>query len=895
MESEKTFYIIDGSSYIYRAYHAIRDLSTSKGFPTNAIYGFAQMLLKIVKEKRPDYLAIAFDTAAPTFRHTSYADYKANRPEMPNPLAVQIPYIHRLVEAFNIPVVMADGYEADDLIGTLARKGEAAGFSVVIVTGDKDMLQLVSPAVSAYDSMKDKRFREAEVRDRFGVEPSRVVEVMGLMGDDIDNIPGVPGIGPKTATELIRTFGTIEHLLAEPEKIKKKSVREALVAHAEEARLSKDLATIRTDCPIEFEPERFRAVPPDPAALVALCQELEFSSLLKQIAPALPQMKTDFAIVDDPAKAEQWLAACGHVAEIAVESVLSEEDPMRGALIGLAIAAPHPNPLPGGEGRGEGVRVAYVPDENTDALQAFRPLLESEKVAKIGHDLKRTWVALRARGIHLRGIRFDLEVAAYLINPSRPDLTLESMALEWMGIRLASADELMIGLTGDKGGRLASLRPEQIAPWSCERAGLLPSLRKKLQEELSERGVSELFDRVEIPLVEVLAEMEQVGFKVDPAILGEISKELEGKLAEETERIYQLAKGEFNINSPKQLAEVLFERLGLPPVRKTKTGYSTDEEVLTQLALQHPLPAEILSYRQQMKLKSTYVDALPRMIHPKTGRLHTQFTQTVTATGRLSSREPNLQNIPVRGEIGRRIRQAFVAQEGSLLLSADYNQIELRILAHLSGDPSLIESFSSDEDIHARTASEIFGLPKGLITAEMRRVAKTVNFGILYGMSPFGLASSLGVSQMEAKRYIDRYFSTYAGVKRFIEETLERVRSQGYVTTLFNRRRYIPELTSPNAALRAQGERLAINTPIQGSAADLIKIAMIRVHRSLKEDGFQEVRMLLQVHDELIFELPEGLIGPVRERVRADMEGVASLRVPLSVGMKVGKNWGEIE
>ena len=879
MAPRKTFYIIDGSSYIYRAYHAIRELSTSKGFPTNAIYGFAQMLLKIIKDKSPDYLALAFDTSAPTFRHGAYADYKAHRPEMPDRLSVQIPYIRRLVEALDIPVVLADGYEADDLIGTLARKAESEGLQVVIVSGDKDMLQLVSPFVGVYDTMRDKVWGEHEVLERFGVEPSRVVEVMGLMGDEIDNIPGVSGVGEKTAKDLIQQFGTIEHLLAHVEEVKKKNVREALREQSENARLSRVLATIRTDCPVQFDPERFRSVPLNPEAWVGLCMELEFTSLLKQIPPALPRMQPGFLLIDTPEKSVRWLSEKAPVQEVAIEPVIVKEDPLHPRLIGVALA------LSSGE-------AAYFPTESPETLEGLRLLFGAEKIAKMGHGLKRVWVALDACGIPFRGIRFDLEVAAYLVNPGRHEGTLESICLEWFGKRLTGWDELLL-LLGEKGAGVP--RPDQIAPWACERAECLLLLRKKLAAALIEGELQDLFDRIEIPLVEILAKMERIGFKVDSSLLEQISEDLEGRLKESTEKIYVMAKGSFNINSPRQLAEVLFERLALPPVRKTKTGYSTDEEVLTQLAFQHPLPGEILAYRQVMKLKSTYVDTLPRMIDPEDGRLHTEFSQTVAATGRLSSREPNLQNIPVRGELGRRIRQAFVAQEGFILLSADYNQIELRVLAHLSEDERLIDSFRKGEDIHTRTASEIFNLPPEVVTAEMRRMAKTVNFGILYGMSSFGLASGLGVSLSEAKRYIDRYFSVYEGVRRFSEEALRRAREQGYVTTLFHRRRYIPELASPNAVQRSLGERLVLNTPIQGSAADLIKIAMIRADRFLQEGMLPGARMILQVHDELIFEVPEDLVEPAKESIRREMEAVADLKVPLSVGLKVGRNWGDIE
>ncbi|MBI3803780.1 MAG: DNA polymerase I [Nitrospirae bacterium] len=877
--AKPTFYIIDGSSYVYRAYFGIRELSTSSGLPTNAVYGFMQMLLKIIKDKKPDYLAIAFDTKSPTFRHTAYQDYKSHRPEMPDALSLQVPYIHRLVEAFRIPVVMGDGYEADDLIGTLAKKGEEQGFRVVIVTGDKDMFQLISPGVTVYDTMKEKSYTEKEIREKFGAEPAQVVEIMGLMGDSVDNIPGVNGIGEKTAVQLIQQFGTIENLLANLGQVKKPKLRQTLEAEAETARLSRSLAVIHIDCPVDFDPERFQMQSPDFERLIPLCNELEFSNILKGLTLPPPTLAAGYRILE-PADLAKEIAAIEKQGRVALELLTTSEEPMRAESVGIAFAS-------------EKGKAFYVPLADREALPpALRALLESKEVVKVGHDLKVAEIVLGRRGIPLRGAAFDTMIASYLLNPGRRDHALETVAFEHLKERLVTAVEAAGGDKQAKAQPLFQSDAERIAPYLCQRADAVLKLAELLPPLLEAQGLSALFNDMEMPLVPVLAEMERAGVKVDAGLLSDISKELDVKLAELTERIYRLAGGEFNINSPKQLADVLFVKLGLPPIRKTKTGYSTDEEVLTQLAVRHELPAEILNNRQLMKLKSTYVDALPKLIHPETGRVHTQLNQTIAATGRLSSKEPNLQNIPIKGELGRRIRQAFTAEPGYQLLSADYNQIELRILAHMSDDPVLTESFRTGEDVHTRTAIQLFNLPKDDITPEMRRIAKTVNFGVIYGISPFGLASNLGVSHFEAKRYIDRYFENYKGIQRFIDQMLETATQQGYVTTLFGRRRQIAELSSRNSQTRSLGERLAVNTPIQGTAADIIKKAMIDIARWMAEAQVKS-RMILQVHDELIFEVPESEIPLMKEKVAALMEGVMVLKAPLKVDVGVAANWAE--
>jgi len=888
MPERSRLFLIDGNSYIYRAYFAIRNLSNSKGFPTNAIYGFTTMLMKIVREYRPEFLAVAFDAKGPTIRHAEFQAYKAQRPEMPEPLQRQIPYIHRLVEIFRAPSLIMEGYEADDLIGTLAFQAETMDLDVTIVSGDKDMYQLITSRTCVYDSMKDKTYRVEDVRERFGVDPDRVVEVMGLMGDSIDNIPGVPGIGEKTAIDLVRRFGTIENLLAHIEELDKPKLREKLSVFSDQARLSRELAVIRRDCPVGLDLDRFRLSDPDSDAMIAMFRELEFGSLLKKIEspPTAPTRKIDIADSMDSVRQTASASASSKTVGISFWILPFGSTPAghapgrdRTSILGISIASED--------------RVSYIPLGHRylgaptgltpyAVFEELRPLLEDPSVRKIAHDLKAVFLSCRQIGMSIDGVEADTMIASYLLNPNRRDHSLETASLEQLGIRFP---DMPSPLTPE-------IPVESMASSAGERTAAILRLDSTFMPLLHEQGLDRLYHEIEMPLVSVLADMEEAGVKLDVDALKRFSTELETQLDLMVRRIQKLAGMEFNINSPKQLAEVLFDKIGLTPIKRTKTGYSTNEEVLQQLASQHELPAEILNYRQLTKLKSTYVDALPRMVNPETNRLHTSLNQTVTATGRLSSSEPNLQNIPVKGEWGQRIRRAFIAENGTRLLSADYNQVELRILAHLAQDETLLAAFKQGEDIHTTTAVQIFGLPAKLISPEMRRTAKTVNFGIIYGISPFGLSSTLGTSQAEAKKYIDRYMEHYQGVRRFIEKTIAEAKSRGFVTTILSRRRPIPELASPTPAVRGLGERTAINTPIQGSAADLIKLAMIRISRRLKREA-RRSRMLLQIHDELIFEVPDEESEPMKDLVREEMEGALSLSVPLKVDIGVGSNWSE--
>ena len=886
--SKPTLYLIDGNSYIYRAYHAIRSLATSKGLPTNAIYGFTNMLLKIVKEKKPDYLAIAFDVKGPTKRHIEYEQYKAHRPEMPKDLVQQIPYIHKLVEAFNIPAILMEGYEADDIIGTISKKMEK-DFDVVIVTGDKDMLQLISQNIKIYDTLKDKVYEEKDVVERFGVAPDKVVEIMGLMGDASDNIPGVHGIGEKTATALIAEFGSIENLLSNIDKLKKPKLAEVLKGSADIARLSRGLATIILDCPVEMDLNEYKKKEPDNALLIGLLKELEFTSLLKQIsgeASSLENKRYSTVLKEDALL--QLIKKIKEKGELSIDTETTSEDPMLAEIVGISIS------IEKDEGFYIPVSHRYLgaPEQLKKewVLNQLKQLLEDDKIKKIGQNIKYEIIVFKNHGINLSGISFDTMVASYLLNPNKYSHGLNNIALEYLNHIMTTYKDVTGSGKGQK--NFSEVDIETATNYSCEDAEITYQLAKLLGPMLKEQGLERLFYDVEVPLTSVLARIEMNGVKVDTDFLSSLSKEVDAQLNDIVKRIYSLAGGEFNINSPKQLSEVLFTRLGLKPVKKTKTGHSTDEEVLTTLAKEHALPKELLDYRQLTKLKSTYIDALPRMVHPKTKRIHTSLNQTVTSTGRLSSSEPNLQNIPIRTELGKRIREAFVAEEGKMLLSADYSQIELRILAHLSGDEVLIDAFKRDEDVHTRTAMELFGAAPDKVDSNMRRFAKTVNFGIVYGMSPYGLSSDLGIPVDEAKAYIDNYFVHYKGVKEFINKTISEAKEKGYVTTMLNRKRYIPELVSANGATRNFGERMAVNTPIQGSAADLIKMAMINIDKRLDKERLKSM-MILQVHDELVFETPESELEIIKELVKKEMENVMPMSVPIKVDIGTGKNWSE--
>jgi len=892
-EREEALYLIDGSSYIYRAFYAVKDLSTSAGLPTNAVYGFLGMLRRVLKEKRPTYLAVALDAPGPTFRHQLSPDYKATRPQMPERLADQFPYIKRLIAAYGIPLLEVNGVEADDIIGTLTTWAAGQGREVVIVSGDKDLLQLVSSRVCLWDTMKEAVVGPQEVEQRYGVPPSQLREVMGLAGDSSDNIPGVPGIGPKTAERLIREFGSIENLLANLDKVTRARERSKLEAHSAQARLSRELVTL--NCRVSLEPawERLRIGTTDRRALAALFRELEFRRFLEELegGGAITdgsRRVIDAEVITTAGQLEALVARLAGVPEIGVRVIHGGGHPMAGACVGVALAWGAGNAcyLPLGEGsRDEGPRL-----ERRTALEALAPLLRDQTVGKVSHNSKLTWLALKRYGIDPAGLRFDPMLAAYLLDPEQRVQLLSVLAKDYLGEALVTAEDL--AGSGRNQRPVSGLEPAELAPVAAGEAACALRLAPLLQARLEAEGLAPLFHEIELPLVRVLARMEFSGVRVEVAALEQLSADLGHRLELSIEQIYRLAGGRFNVNSPQQLGMVLFEKLALPAAKKTKTGYSTDVEVLAGLALLHPLPAEVLRYRSLIKLKNTYVDALPRLVNPETGRIHTSYNQTGTVTGRLSSSEPNLQNIPVRTEDGRVIRRAFVADPGSHLLAADYSQIELRILAHHSRDEALMAAFHKGEDIHLRTAVEVFGVDANAVTAEMRRQAKTINFGIIYGMSPFGLARELGIPQAVARAFIQRYFERYPGVRAYVEQMPLRAREQGFVTTLFQRRRFLPDISSRNRNLRQFAERTAINTPIQGSAADMMKLAMIQIDSALETKGLP-ARMIMQVHDELVFEVEKEAVPEVAALVRERMESAGRLEVPLLVAVGYGPNWDE--
>ena len=881
-------FLIDGSSYIYRAFFALPHLSNSKGFPTNAIYGFTNMLLKVLRERDPEYLAVAFDAPGPTFRHEVFVEYKANRPSMPDNLRPQIPYIKEIVAALRIPILEKESYEADDLIGSLAKKLENEGIETVIVSGDKDLMQLINHHVTMYDPMKDKIFEIPDVRERFGVTPDKVVEVMGLSGDTSDNIPGVPGIGEKTASKLIEEFGSIEELLKNLDKVKNAKVRASLAHYGEQARLSRELATLDTHAPVEWDLESLRRESPDREKLQKIFKEMEFSKLFKEFAVQPVQSKKDYQLVTEKKEFGKLTQALNDAGIFALDLESTSLEPMRAEIVGLSFSfqAHQAFYLPVGHAYPGAPRQL----DRKEVLQALGPLLEDAKLKKYGQNIKYDYILLANAGIHLQGIACDTMVASYLLNPSKHNHSLEELAREYLDHQVTTYAD--VAGSGAKAIPFSQVEVQKACHYSGEDADLTLILANLLMPKVEADGFAELFHQVELPLIEVLATMEMNGVKLDLSLLGVMSREFEKQMEKISEEIFGLAGESFNINSPQQLGKVLFEKLKLPGGKRTKTGYSTDVDVLNELSKDFPLPAKILEYRSLSKLKSTYVDALPQLVNPTTGRIHTSFNQTVTATGRLSSSDPNLQNIPIRSPEGRRIREAFIPDEGDRILSADYSQIELRILAHLSQDPFLLETFQNDQDIHTATAAEIFHVPLENVNPEMRRLAKVINFGIIYGISAFGLAKQLAIPPSVAQAYIANYFQKYHGVRDYIDRSLEVAREQGYVTTLMNRRRYLPDIKSSNRSVRQFAERIAINAPIQGTAADLIKVAMINIHRRLLREK-RQTRLILQIHDELVFEVAGEELKAIQALVKEEMEGVMKLMIPLKVEIGVGKNWAE--
>ena len=893
MPGKKTVYLVDGSAYFYRAYHAIAPLSTATGLPTHAAYGFTNILLRVIREKSPEFLAVAFDAKGPNFRHEKYPQYKANRPPMPEDLAVQIPYIKKIVEAHNIHTMEEQGVEADDLIASAARKLKAARYKVIVISGDKDLLQLVGDDIILWDPMKDVVMDPEGVKKKYNVTPEKLLDLFALMGDKSDNIPGVPGVGPRSAEKLINEFGSLEKLYANLDSLKKSKMKDNLETHREDAFLSRELIDLKEDLKISENIDDFRLPDPDREKLKKLYTELEFTRLMKAEIPAAEVSRKGFALVQTDEELAELAELLKKADCMVLDTETSDLDPLIADLAGLSVCV---NPaqafyIPLGHRDEAGELLPGQPAKKS-VLKILRPYLEDAGLPKLGHNLKFDYSIIRQQGegVTLKGPLWDTMIASYLLDPGRRTFKLDDLCREILDLKMTTFTEVTKGDKRPEAFVYVSL--EDAKNYSCEDVHGTCLLWDEFRPKLEKQELWQLFAELETPLLPILAEMELAGIKVDTDLLQDLSHEFGKKLAALEKEIYKLAGQEFNINSPRQLGEILFDKLKLPHGRKTKTGYSTDVGVLEKLSF-HELPQAVLIHRNLSKLQSTYVEKLAGLVHPKTGRVHTSFNQTVTATGRLSSSNPNLQNIPIRTEEGQRIRQAFIPEKGHVFVAGDYSQIDLRVLAHYSQDKALLEAFRSGQDIHNRTAAEIYFVSPMLITPQMRRVAKTINFGIVYGMSSFGLASQLNVSRREAQTFIDRYFKHYAGVQKFMEDIVKQARKDRYVTTLLNRIRYLPDINSSNRTSREFAERTAINTPIQGTAADIIKLAMIKVDQEVKKARLK-ARMLLQIHDELVFEVPEKEVKKTEKLIKTCMESVMKLDVPLVVNIGVGKNLSKV-
>ena len=887
MNAPSRLLLLDGSAQLYRAYHAIRPLSGPDGQPTHAVYGFVTMLRKLLADEQPDLAAAAFDTRGPTFRTGLDADYKANRPSMPDDLAVQVPDVHEACAALGVPILTHDEYEADDLIGTLAEQARAAGCDVGIVTSDKDFFQLVRDGVRVFNPRDEGVWLDAQgVEAKFGVPPDKVVDVLALMGDAVDNVKGVPGIGQKGARQLIAEHGSLDALLADPARVASKRYRNALERHSDDARLSRELVRIRRDAPVQFDAEALRYGGPDNERCYGLFSKLGFGgSLLAEYAPAPAAVETDYAVVGGAEDIEEIARAARAAGCCSLQVLADGARPAEQSLVGVALSTS------AGRGRyiplGHATLGAETDLDTATALGILGPLLADPAVRKIGHDLKRAGLALARHDVTLDGLDTDTMICSYLLGDVRPPPRIEDLAREHLGRQTLTEEE--VRGRGAKARSFCDLPPDAVVTFCNERSDLALQLAGPLRDRLADTALEPLYRELELPLVPVLAAIEREGVRVDTQHLQHMSAALDTQLGALQRDIHALAGVSFNINSPKQLAEVLFEKLQLPSSRRTgKTrAASTSVAVLEELALVHDLPRKVLDWRSLQKLKGTYADALPQLVDPETGRVHTSFNQAVAATGRLSSSDPNLQNIPIRTELGREIRAAFVAAEGAVLISADYSQIELRVLAHLAGDDSLIAAFERGDDIHDQTALKVFGADSGLDPHELRRRAKIINYALLYGKTAFTLARDIGVNQAAAQAFIDAYFDGFPGVRRYIEETVARARETGYVSTMFGRRRAVPDLASPNRQVRGAAERATVNLPIQGTAADILKRAMIDIHGNLPAGA----AMILTVHDELLFEVPEARAETVADFVRDRMEHAAALAVPLTVDVGIGRNW----
>jgi len=894
-------FLIDGSSQMYRAYHAMRGggLSNQEGSTTHAVYLFVTMLRKLMADHAPPFIAASFDLAGKTFRDDLVSDYKANRAAMPDDLAEQIAWVHQACEAMGVPILTAPGYEADDVIGTLAVKAVAAGYDVAIVSIDKDFFQLVAdPHVKVYDPREDGTwFDEAGVVQKFGVKPAQVVDVLALVGDTSDNVSGVPGIGKKGAIDLVTRFGGLDALLARTAELKARQ-SEALTTHRDDALRSRELVTIRTDVALDVDLATLAYRGANRERCYELFTKLAFRTLVNEYAPTMASNPHEYELVTSVEALDALVGRLKAAGEFGLRIVTDDVSAVRAAIVGFTLTAADrqaayvPVGHESGDGGGDLLSAASRPVQLDlpVVLARVKPLLEDATLRKVGHDLKQDTILLGRHGVVLRGVAFDAMLGSYLLDASRSSHALPEIALEHLGYR--AIEEVSVAGKGVKAVPMSQLSPDAVLKLACERVDVARQLSRTLAPLLDSEQLASVNHEFELPLIDVLADIERAGIRVDTAALAKQGTRLETQLLALTGRIHELAGGEFNISSPKQLGEVLFERLNLPVLKKTggTRSASTAVEVLEELALTHELPKLILEYRGLHKLKGTYVDALPLLVNPETGRVHTSFNQAVAATGRLSSSDPNLQNIPIRTEIGREIRSAFVAAPGHVLISADYSQIELRVLAHLAGEDTLIESFRGGEDIHDRTALKVFGADSGLGKHELRRRAKIINYALLYGKTAFTLAKDIGVTKEAAQTFIDAYFAGFPKVRGYIDSTVEEARRTGAVKTMFGRRRLVPELNSRNGQIRMAAERATINMPIQGTAADILKRAMIDIHAALAAPGTR-TRMILTVHDELVFEAPNEQAADASAMVKELMQKAVALAVPLDVDVGYADNW----
>lgn len=893
--STSRLFLIDGMALAYRVYFAFarNPLINKKGENVSAVFGFTNTLLSILDTENPDFFAVVFDTPHPTFRHELYADYKAQRSDMPQDMVDQLPRIREMLDILKIPVVEKPGFEADDIIGTYSKLASDKKIETVIVTGDKDMMQLVNEHVKMLNPKRGGEepewLDEQAVLDKVGLPPSKIIDYLALMGDSSDNIPGVPGIGPKGALKLLQDYDSVENVLANIDNITDKRARTALEKNPDSASMSKVLTTIKCDVPVDAQPEELKVGEVDVDTAFAFFQDMQFRTLADRFAPEQPELKRHYNLVQTEKELSDLIDKLSSSNKFAFDTETTHQEPMRAELVGLSFSCKDGEafyiPVRGSQE----LTSEFKPLDQKNVLDELKPVFENESIKKCAHNAKYDIIILSHYGIDVKGLSFDTMVASYLLDPSARQHNLDALALAHFNIKKIPTSQI-IG-TGAKQITMDMAPIEQVSEYACEDADVTWRLWELFEPQIEEKNLKPLMDEVEVPLVHVLTQMERNGVAINESYMTRMSKELETELVALEKKIYELAGVKFNINSPKQLGKVMFEDMGLPVIRKTKTGYSTDVSVLEELAKDHELPKQILDFRQFAKLKSTYVDALPRLINPKTKRLHTSYNQTVAATGRLSSSDPNLQNIPIRSELGRTIRAGFIAtDENHVILDADYSQIELRIMAHLSGDKTLTESFQKDEDVHRRTAALVFNVEPDDVTDDQRRKAKEVNFGIMYGMGAFGLSQRIGITPDEGAQFIDAYFANYPGVQKFMVDIVHQAQENGYVTTLLNRRRYIPEIKSDNRRIRDFAERTAINTPIQGSAADMIKVAMINIQDRLEEDHLAS-KMILQVHDELVFDVHKNELETMQYLVQTEMEQAIPLDVPIKVDMGTGNNW----